>query len=62
MERTYDPSLPTIVPLKSTKERELFNKWRHILNRAKVSDEIVRLYNKDLKKFLETEEGQKYKE
>ena len=62
MEITFDHSLPKIVPLKTPKEKELFDKWRHILSRTKVSDEIVKLYNKDLKKFLETEAGQRYKE
>lgn len=62
MERTFDPSLPRISPQKTAKEKELFDKWRHVLSRTKVSNEIVRLYNKDLKKFLASEEGQKYNE
>jgi hypothetical protein len=56
------PNLPKIVPLKSPKEKELFDKWRHVLSRKKVSNIIVQLYNKDLKEFLESKEGQKYNE
>jgi hypothetical protein len=59
---TWFPDLPKIVPLKSVKEKELFDKWRHVLSRKKVSNIIVQLYNKDLKEFLESKEGQKYKE
>lgn len=62
METTYDPSLPRIVPLKTVKERELFHKWRHVLSQKRVSDETVRLYNKDLQEFLKSDEGRRYKE
>jgi hypothetical protein len=58
----FYPNLPKIVPLKSTNEKELFDKWRHILSRKKVSVLIVKLYNKDLEIFLASEEGKKYKE
>ena len=42
-----------IVPLKSEREKDLFAKWKHVLNLKRVSKKTVDAYNLDLQKLLQ---------
>ena len=48
MKNIYNFNIEVVTPKKSPKEEKLFEKWKHILKRRVISDELINEYKKDL--------------